>query len=684
MPASKRTLVAAVFALLAAPGLQAQAGTPHMILATAHETTLEVGAMTPVIVRIVDADGTVLGVPVRVTAPRDALRIEGDGNPSIVHALSVGTHRITATEVVPPGADREPLTATVEIEVTWPAIARVELAPVRSERLFEGTVVRYEARALHADGSERPDIERVAWSTSAPEVARVNAFGEVSALAAGSFELNAEIDGVRGALAVRSEPFPAVSLTLEGGEEEARTGDVLNFRAVLRDEGGQVVEGVPVEWSHRYRAPGDLPAPQAQGQLEEGRFVADMPGEYTVIASAGPLTARHTLEAVPRAVVRSLDVVGQGRQDQVRTTDFWVFEGVDGRDYVITGAKMSDGHAYVFDVTDPANIVKTDSIQVDARSINDVKVSPDGRYATVTREGNSERRNGVVILDLAVPAHPKVAVDFTDRLTGGVHNAFPLENHVFALSGGQSYVILNVEDIYNPHVVSEVRHEDCRIHDVWVHDGVAYSAQWGCGVIAYDVGNGRWGGTLEEPVYINSFRVPGVAATHAVFPYYQESTGKFYLFLGDEIMNRRGLAWEGVPGNYQIPYNPETGQGGTILSTRGYIQIVDFTDPAEPEMVARYEVPEFGTHNIWVEDDVLYQAYYEGGLRVVDISGELMGNLYTQGREIAVYRSADPIGYVPNSPMVWSAMPYKGYIFFTDTNSGIWAVRLQPPTEPVM
>ena len=101
-------------------------------------------------------------------------------------------------------------------------------------------------------------------------------------------------------------------------------------------------------------------------------------------------------------------------------------------------------------------------------------------------------------------------------------------------------------------------------------------------------------------------------------------------------------------------------------------------------MVARFEVTEFGTHNIWVEDDKLYQAYYEGGMRVVDVSGELMGNLYTQGREIAVYRSADPKGYVANSTMVWSAMPHKGHVFFSDTNSGLWAVKLQPKARPVM
>ena len=126
-----------------------------------------------------------------------------------------------------------------------------------------------------------------------------------------------------------------------------------------------------------------------------------------------------------------------------------------------------------------------------------------------------------------------------------------------------------------------------------------------------------------------------------------------------------------------------TGKGGYPRATSGYIQIVDFTDPMNPEQLARYEVSEYGTHNIWVEDDVLYQAYYEGGMRMVDISGDLMGNLYTQGREIAVFKAHDPIGYIPNSPGAWSVMPWKGNVFFSDINSGMWAVKVQPAERPI-
>ena len=205
---------------------------------------------------------------------------------------------------------------------------------------------------------------------------------------------------------------------------------------------------------------------------------------------------------------------------------------------------------------------------------------------------------------------------------------------------------------------------------------MAYSSEWGNGVVVVDVGNGRWGGSIDNPVFVTNVPTP-VGRTHAAFPYSQESTGKFYLFLGDEIMSRGNAAWGGV-GTSRIP-----GAGGTPGANRGYIHIIDFTDPANPEDVARYEVSEFGTHNSWVEDDILYQAYYEGGMRMVDVSGELLGNLATQGREMAVFKSYDPNGLAANATMVWGGQPYKGHIFFSDFTSGLWSVKITPKTRPV-
>ena len=619
---------------------------------------------------------------VRLVGPRAAMRVRQ----GVVTALAAGDYELIATLVQEGGAPAgEPVTLRVPVSIDWPAVDRVVVSLPTEDRLLVGTTMRLRARAEHADGSIRRDPD-VAWRSGSPDVATVDRFGRVTAGDPGTATITATVDGVDGTLTVRSDPFTGTSIEIAGGGARARTGDVLDFRAEVRDANGEVLTGVPVEWSHAWEEPEGILAPPAPAQMDGGRFVADVAGVYTVIADAGPLSARTSFRVVARDVVQKLEIQGQGREQRVRTTDFWVFEGRDGRDYALTGAKRSDGYGFVWDVTEPGNIFKTDSIQVDARSVNDMKVSPDARYATMTREGASNRRNGVVVLDLADPAHPVIASEVTDHgLTGGVHNAFPTNEYVYALAGGDKYVILDMSDLYNPRLVGEYNHPNSRLHDVWVLDGLAYSAEWENGLVVVDVGDGRWGGSPEDPVLVSSYPIPG-GATHAVFPYISQSTGKHYVFLGDEIMSRRGLAWEGPGqgrGSYQLPYDPETGMNGIPLATRGYIQIVDFSDPESPRMVARYEVPEYGTHNIWVEDDILNQAYYEGGVRMVDVSGDLMGNLYTQGREIAVFKAYDPIGYVPNSPMAWSAMPFKGRVFFSDTNSGLWSARLVPRSRPV-
>jgi hypothetical protein len=153
----------------------------------------------------------------------------------------------------------------------------------------------------------------------------------------------------------------------------------------------------------------------------------------------------------------------------------------------------------------------------------------------------------------------------------------------------------------------------------------------------------------------------------------QKGTGKTYLFLGDEIMNRQGRVWEGT--NYR---GEMTTRGGVAQTSAGYTHIIDFTDPKNPKNIAKYHQEEFGSHDIIVEDDVMYQAYYDGGLRVVDVSGELLGNLAEQRREIAVFKAFDPNGFTPNASFAMNAMPWKGHILFTDFNSGLWVAKLEP------
>ena len=567
-----------------------------------------------------------------------------------------GTHEVIALRPGTQAQDR--ILQRIPVTVTQAPVESVAFAEV-PDRVYAGTQVALAVEPRSSSGQVREDVT-VEVESSDPSVATVDRLQRLQAKTPGSVTLTARAEGREATATVEVVETPVASLELTGGADSARTGDELDFAATPRNGNGDAVDDAPV----RYAVQTDRTASVAPGATAEigddGRFVAEDAGQYTVVARSGAHTATHTVSVVPRDLDGEIEVVGRGRVSDVHTSDLWVWEApADGRDYAITGTWGGDGEAYFWDVTDPSDITPVDTVTVDARTVNDVKVSDDGRTCIISREGASDRKNGIVILDCADPTDVSVVTEFTEQLTGGVHNLFIYEDHVYALSNGRRYEILNIEDRANPRIVSQFELETPghSIHDVWVEDGIAYSSNWDDGVVMVDVGNGVAGGSPSNPVEIGRYAYPS-GWNHAAFPYDDAETGKNWVVAGDEAFPN-GLNVEDEP---TIP--------------AGWIHFVDFTDPDNPTEEARYRVPEAGSHNFWVDGDTLYVAYYNAGLRVVDLSGDLKGNLYEQGREIAHFKSFDPEGRVANAPMAWGPQPYKGHIFFSDWNSGLWAVEL--------
>jgi hypothetical protein len=199
------------------------------------------------------------------------------------------------------------------------------------------------------------------------------------------------------------------------------------------------------------------------------------------------------------------------------------------------------------------------------------------------------------------------------------------------------------------------------LHDIQVKDGLAYLAYFKDGLVILDVGNGMKGGTPERPQLVSrytynttDFYPPDMlAGTHTVFRF------KNYLIAGDEVFPQ-----------FFDAYSHDR------IKTLGRLHILDVTDIEHPKKVAEYSVPNNGSHNVWVEDDVLYVGNFEAGIRAVDVSGELRGDLYAQGREIGSIWAASPNGFRPNVPMTWGAQPHKGHVYATDMNSGVWVGKL--------
>ncbi len=526
-------------------------------------------------------------------------------------------------------------------------IAAVPYTPYAGTSFKLKTTVMTVLDQVHATAS-------VSWRSENPEVATISGGGVVTGIKPGSTTLVVTtVDDVEAHYPIQIVDNPVTSLEMTASATAARTGDVVHFEARPLDAGGRMVENTAVNYAV-------TPLDSAGAQIyEDGAFVAEVPGTFRVMAALGALTASAVIDVTTRPEPAAAELVGRGPVPHVATSDLWVFEGQDGRDYVYTGTHANGGgeRMFAWDVTDPENPVLTDSVVVDARVVNDVKVSDDASWAIITREQASNRANGIVVLDISNPAHPTILSELTDSLTAGIHNVWINGDVVYAVNDGTNAInILDLSDPANPKHAGrwELRpgETDKNLHDVWADGEYAYVSYWDDGLVILDVGAGTHGGTPTEPQFVSSIKY-AQGNSHVAW------RDRDYVFVGDEIQTADGM--------------------------RGYVHVIDVSDIDRPKDVARYEVPEAGAHNVWVDDGILYIAYYQGGLRIVDVTGELRGDLYRQGREIGMIRTgaSEGEGIVINSPMAWGPQRYKELLYLSDMNSGLWIVRHEKPTPVI-
>ena len=164
-------------------------------------------------------------------------------------------------------------------------------------------------------------------------------------------------------------------------------------------------------------------------------------------------------------------------------------------------------------------------------------------------------------------------------------------------------VIIDLGDPANPQqiFVKAVPSSAPFVHDSFLRDGLLFVALWNAGVEIWDVGGGAHGGTPNAPVVIGSVATIG-GDVHNIWWLHDPLTGSRYAFVGEES----GPAVLGV-------------------SSAGDIHVLDVSDLTHPREVAFYHVAGAGTHNFSVDETngVLYAAYYNAGVRALDVHGDL-------------------------------------------------------------
>jgi hypothetical protein len=613
---------------------------------TASTKEAEVGQQVKIIVRAKDASGAVVNEKPSTyfAGPFDIAAADDDGNVKLF-----GTGEVTVGAIV----GGQPGFSTFMVKA--PTVKTIEIAPVKTP-LVAGGNVQLDAVTRIFNGDPRTGVP-INWTSDNAKIATVDEAGVVTGVGPGKANITATSGPATATTTITVVKNNLRSLSVMAGAKTARTGDVVRFTAK-----GDPAGDFTTHW-----------AVSGNGAVVDsnGAFIADLPGTYIVAAMSGSVSSSASIVVTPRNLEREIEVVGRAPMKEFQGAEQWI---TGNYAYYST---ISD-RFLVYDISDPANPKLADTVKVDARLVNDISTTADGKILVISREGASNRKNGIAFYDTSDPAHPKLISEYTATVTGGVHSAFVNDHYVYLTDDATgSMRVIDFADVKNPKEVARWQTENPLagpiqtkegehivgryVHDLQVKDGLAYLAYWHDGLVILDVGAGMKGGSPENPKFVSQYRFNHnelygngwLAGTHSVYRY------RNYVFIGDEVF----------PAIFDIK-SPKR------VPVRGIVHVIDVSDINSPRKVAEYPVPEGGAHNMWVENDLMYVGYYSGGGRVVDVSGELRGDLYRQGREIARLFTGDPEGFRPNLPLTWGAQPHNGLIYFNDINSGLWIVKL--------
>jgi hypothetical protein len=331
---------------------------------------------------------------------------------------------------------------------------------------------------------------------------------------------------------------------------------------------------------------------------------------------------------------------------------------------------------YIWDVAGDVPLLLDSVTVANATTLGDIAVSDDGSLLIVA----TERAPGsILVYSLADPRKPVLVTRYSTANTSpGVHTA------EVGRVGGTLYGFLCIDpavgaparlvivDLDTPSAPREVFTQVLGrpyIHDTFLRDGILFLALWNDGVAIWDVGGGGKGGTITVPVELGRVLTAN-GEVHNIWWLHDQASGSArYALIGEE--------------------GPSTGSQAS-----GNVHVVDVSDMSAPREVAYYTVPGAGTHNFSVDEanGILYAAYYNGGVRAIDVRGDLercsdaersrpngssvaLCDLTRMGRELAVGLATGG-----NSVFIWGVQYTGDAVYASDMLAGLW--KLRPASRP--
>ena len=151
---------------------------------------------------------------------------------------STGTLPVVVVGILP---GEQPKVLRFDVRMVPGPATRIAIAPLPA-RLVPGQRIRLGAQVFSRLDDLRDD--RVSWKSSNISVVRVTEAGLVTAVAAGRASITASVGTVQQIHAVQVLATTVSTLNVTPDVIDARTGDVIRFKAIAKDATGKAIDGL--------------------------------------------------------------------------------------------------------------------------------------------------------------------------------------------------------------------------------------------------------------------------------------------------------------------------------------------------------------------------------------------------------------------------------------------------------
>ncbi|AKF81594.1 hypothetical protein MFUL124B02_21700 [Myxococcus fulvus 124B02] len=304
-------------------------------------------------------------------------------------------------------------------------------------------------------------------------------------------------------------------------------------------------------------------------------------------------------------------------------------------------------HAYVVSVSKGPLLGGLSVFDVKDRTkptlVKTVTIAGDGAWNGVWAKGDAlyvaSDSSGLIVFDITDPANP----GFVRHAEGpdAVHTVLVEGERLFANSPGTGTFVYDITSPLAPTLLQLITWAPEGYtggpHDVFVHGNRLYISNDTTGFHIMDISD------LDDVRHLGDYLQPGFIGTFSHHNAVGTFAGRTLAFVGGEF-------------------------------TASHVRVLDVTDPTNIPLIGTFRMrPHTSMHNLLLRGNLLYVAWYQEGLRVLDVSHP------TQPRQLAhfnTYRETDPRrGHGLFEGAFGVRIPGDGFVYLVDSSRGLIIVN---------